>query len=152
MNLEQLSYLAQIVGVVLVVVSLVYVARQLRQSTEMARVGAGANWLELNFAITDPMISSRELAEIWFKGETGLDTLDEVDKRRLMFFELRGILSWHYLFQLNEKGLLPASDLSVMEGIVRAVRHRQSVQGAWKQFRDSFSKSFRDYLDERLKI
>ena len=38
--LENLSYLAQIVGVILVVASLVYVARQLRQNTDMLRSNA----------------------------------------------------------------------------------------------------------------
>lgn len=34
MALEQLAYLAQIVGTILVVASLVYVAKQLRQNTD----------------------------------------------------------------------------------------------------------------------
>jgi len=37
MNLEQASYLAEIIGVVLVVASLIYVARQLRQNTDAIR-------------------------------------------------------------------------------------------------------------------
>ena len=41
MTLEQTAYLAQILGVILVVVSLVYLARQLNQNTELARVAAG---------------------------------------------------------------------------------------------------------------
>ena len=35
MTLEQLSYLSDIVGVVLIVASLIYVAQQLRQNTAM---------------------------------------------------------------------------------------------------------------------
>ena len=37
MTLEQLSYLAQIIGTIFIVASLVYVARQLHQNTEMLK-------------------------------------------------------------------------------------------------------------------
>lgn len=70
MTLEQFAYLAQVVGVVLVIVSLVYVARQVRQNTEMARVAAGSQQVQSDFDITGSMIANRELAEIWVKGES----------------------------------------------------------------------------------
>ena len=37
MTLEQWAYLAEIIGVILVIASLIYVAQQLRQNTEMMR-------------------------------------------------------------------------------------------------------------------
>ncbi len=41
MSLEQLAYTAETIGVVVVVVSLIYLARQLRQNTDMLRVSGG---------------------------------------------------------------------------------------------------------------
>lgn len=152
MSLEQFSYLAQIVGTGLVIVSLFYVARQLRQNTEMARVAAGARLVQLNFSITEPLVSNREVAEVWLKGESHFDVLDEVDKRRLIFFEQRAIWSWHYLFQLNQQGLLPASEWTVLLGLIQVVRSRQSLQAAWGVLREGCPKPFRDFMDARLML
>jgi hypothetical protein len=152
MTLEQLAYLAQIVGVVLVIVSLVYVARQVRQNTEMARVAAGSQQVQADFDMSESMITSRDLAEIWVKGESEFDLLDEVNKQRLIFFERRAIVWWHHNYQLNERGLLSASEWTASLGIIRVVRNRQSVQAAWQLFREGFANSFRDFLDEQLKM
>lgn len=37
MTLEQLAYLAEVVGVILIVASLIYVGKQLKQNTEFLR-------------------------------------------------------------------------------------------------------------------
>jgi len=152
MTLEQFAYLAQIVGVIVVIVSLVYVARQLQQNTEMARIAAGSQQVQADFDLTDSMIANRELAEVWVKGESEFDLLDEVNKRRLIFFERRAIVWWHHNFQLNQKGLLSASEWKAYLGIIHAVRSRQAVQISWQMFREGFDKPFRDFMDEQLKM
>lgn len=151
MTLEQFAYLAQIVGVVLVIVSLVYLARQVRQNTEMARVAAGSQQVQADFDLTDALIANRELAEVWVKGESEFDLLDEVNKRRLIFFERRAIVWWHHNYQLNERGLLSASEWTAYLGIIHAVRNRQAVQTSWQLFREGFANPFREFLDEQLK-
>ena len=62
MTLEQYAYLADIAGVILIIASLVYVARQLRQSNLMARYQVRQEMLEqdlmdLQIEIANPDIS-----------------------------------------------------------------------------------------------
>lgn len=58
MSLEDLSRLANIVGVVLVIASLVYLARQLKQTVEMLRINPSHERLqrdtELSTAFSEP--------------------------------------------------------------------------------------------------
>ena len=68
MTLEQYAYLAEIIGVALVIASLVYLARQLKQTTEMMRVGAANERVQRDYDIVSQLISSREVAEIVRKG------------------------------------------------------------------------------------
>ena len=152
MTLEQFAYLAQIVGVVLVIVSLVYVARQVRQNTEMLRVAAGSQQVQADFDITESLVANYELAEVWLKGESEFHLLDEVNKRRLIFFERRAIVWWHHNYQLNERGLLSTSEWTAYLGIIAAVRDRQAVQASWQLFREGFDSPFRDFLDGQLKM
>jgi len=62
MTLEQLAYLAEIVGVILVVASLAYVARQLRQNTDAILAQSrqsilAASHSELSMTIANPQMT-----------------------------------------------------------------------------------------------
>jgi hypothetical protein len=92
MSLEQFASLAEIIGLLLVFASLIYVARQLNQTTTMMRVSASGERLQRDTDIVNSIVHSREVAEFWMKGATEFQNLDEIDKQRLVFFERRAIL------------------------------------------------------------
>lgn len=50
----------------------VYVARKLGQSADMVRAAASSGRVERDYQIVSPIIDSREIAEMWEKGEKGL--------------------------------------------------------------------------------
>ena len=62
MTLEQYAYLAEIFGVVLIVVSLIYLAQQLRQNIEMARVAAADQGVQRDFEIVAPVNACTAIA------------------------------------------------------------------------------------------
>jgi hypothetical protein len=110
MSLEQFASLAEIIGLLLVFASLIYVARQLNQTTTMMRVSASGERLQRDTDIVNSIVHSREVAEFWMKGATEFQNLDEIDKQRLVFFERRAILHWHNMFGLREHNLVPDSE------------------------------------------
>ena len=150
MTLEQYAAIAEIVGVILVIASLVYVAKQLGQNTEMMRANASAQRVqrdaELNFKVTD----SQEFTEIWLKGTTAFDSLSEAERFRLIFFSRSAIVHWHHMFSLRSKKMFPNSDWNVMTWLIRHIGRRQDTQEACKMFRDSFDESFQKFLDAEL--
>jgi len=152
MTLEQYAAIAEIIGVILVIASLVYVAQQLRQNTEMARIAGSEQWVQRDFDLTGPILENRELAEVWAKGDRQFDTLDEPDKWRMLFFERRAIVWWHHVYQLRQQGLYREADWQGLKGIIRTVGRRQSVRESWSVFKDSFEKPFGDFLEEQFAI
>ena len=107
MNWEAIGAVGEILGAAGVIVTLVYLARQLGQHTAMLRVQASSERLERDYDIASSVIESREVAEMWAKD---FDTLDEIDRHRMMFFERRAIVLWHHLFHMRRRGLLADSD------------------------------------------
>ena len=63
MMLENLAYVAQIVGVIVVIASLIYVARQVRQNTELLRSNARQALLSNDHAAIQLSMSSADLFE-----------------------------------------------------------------------------------------
>jgi hypothetical protein len=150
--LNQYAAIAEILGVILVIASLVYVARQLKQTTEMMRVGAANERVRREYEILDTLIENREVAEIWFKGGTDFDSLDEVDKQRLIFFERRAIVLWHHLFSLYQQGLFPEADRHWNEWVIQNIGRRQAIRESWQLFKESYEKPFQDYIDGQFAI
>lgn len=152
MSLEQYAHISQIVGVILIVISLAYVARQLRQNTEMMRVNASSEWLQKDFDIVSSLIENRELAEAWVRGGNDFDQLDETDRQRLVFFERRAMTLWQHIFQMRNKGLYEDSDWETMQLLIRHLASRQSMQAAWQMFRGTYEPGFQEFLDSQLSL
>lgn len=82
MNWEAIGAIGEVVGGAVVVISLLYVARQIRQSTEQARMAAGQAVDTSNMQAWDP-IYIPENSRIWTRGHSEPDALD--DHERQMF-------------------------------------------------------------------
>ena len=150
MTLESLAYLAQIIGTGLVVASLVYVGRELRQNTETMRQNAAGYYLGLQDRLMQEVANSRELAEYWCKGAAEFDALDEVDRQRVMLFEQRAIAGWNQLFLLRQDGLVPDSQWKELLWSVQHFGSRQSARASWSLFKDSFGKPFQNFVAEHM--
>jgi len=152
MTLDQYAYLAEIVGVVLVIASLVYVAQQVRQNTNMMRVNAASEWLQRDYDIAASIIDSREFAEIWVKGGLEFESLDAVDKQRLLVFERRPFGLWHELFNLHKQNLLPDATWYEHAWVIRNLGNRQSTREAWRVFQDAYEKPFQEFVESQFAI
>jgi hypothetical protein len=151
MTLEQYAAIAEIIGVILVIGSLVYVARQLGQNTKMMRATAAGQRVqrdaELNFRVSD---NNDGFTEIWLKGITALDSLSEAERIRLIFFNRSAIVHWHNMFSLRSQNLLPDSAWNEMTWLIRHVGLRQDLLEAWRMFKGSFDIPFQKFLDSEL--
>lgn len=150
MSWEAISAIADTVGVLLIVASLAYVAKQLRQNNSMMRVSAAAQRLERDYDIVLPVVEHREFAEKWIQGGNRFDDLDEVDQQRVLFFERRAIVLWHHMYQLRIQGLLPDANWYEQTWIIQNIGRRQAVRRAWEIFRHSFETPFQEFVDDQF--
>ena len=65
----------------------------------MMRVTASSERVEREYDILNSLIENREVARSWVRGGSDFGSLDEVDRRRLIVFELRALVLW-----LNDRG------------------------------------------------
>jgi hypothetical protein len=82
MNLEQAAYLAQIIGTIVVVVTLVYLSMQVRQGNELLRSEARQSLHISDMSAVLMFVDHPELARLFSQAET--PTLEE--KAKLMFW------------------------------------------------------------------
>ncbi len=152
MTLEQYASFAEIIGLMLIIATLFYVARQLSQNTTIMRVTAASERMKREFEIALPVIENRAFAEIWLKGRQDFDALDDLDKQRLLFFERRVIMLWHHLFQLREQNLLPEANWNEQLWAIRNFGRSQPLRKAWGLFKGAFSSPFQEFMDNQFVI
>jgi hypothetical protein len=83
MSLEQLSYLGQIIASAGVVMSLLFVGYQVRQSTAALQRGEHNSTMQQWTVIRMALVQNREIAELMTSGLQGEKALDAADRLRL---------------------------------------------------------------------
>ena len=150
MTLSELASLAEITGLILVIASLIYLARQIRQSTAMMQVSVSSERLQRETDIVNDIVRSREVAEYWAKGAAEFESLDEVDKQRMIFFERRALLHWHSMYGLRQQNLVSDADWHELKWVIRNIGFRQSIRASWAAFREGYEDSFQNFIDQQF--
>jgi hypothetical protein len=101
MTLEDLADIAQIVASFGVIVSLIYLARQVVQNTRMMRASVSNDRVARDFDLSGALYNNREFAELWWKGQHNLAELAK--PVRVVMHSRSAIKHWHNMFALRQQ-------------------------------------------------
>ncbi|MDP9098668.1 MAG: hypothetical protein M3N48_06695 [Verrucomicrobiota bacterium] len=148
MNWEAISAVSQLVGSLAVVISVLYLAVQLRSSTRVARVAAQDAAAAALRDVTKPFMENAELGRVWRTGLENLEALSPEDQARFFhaayqFMKALETIHYHYVY-----GLL---DAQLWEGWRELLRHYVATPGIHyylTQRGPVFSRRFRQFIAE----
>jgi hypothetical protein len=152
MNWDAISAIAEVLGAVAVVGSLVYVGRQVAHNTAMMRVAAASETLEIDHELVLPLIDDKDFMEVWLKGDHRLNELDEADLNRVLIFERRAITLWYYNFQLHRQKFLSDELWAHQSQMIRILGRREAMREAWGMWKESHEIEFQQYVDDQFQI
>ena len=150
MTLEQYAQIGEIFAAIAVIASLIYVAQQLRQNTDMMRVGNAQHFVDFNISLVNPIVTNRELADVWIKGDSDFDNLDPIDQQRIVMFEWQAIAGWHNFFNLRQQRLVSDEHWREVIWVFENIGRRQAVREAWRTFKGGYDKPFQDFMAQYL--
>lgn len=150
MKLETINSIAQIVAAIGVIVSLFYLAMQIRQNTRSMRaVVVDA----LTRGIVD--ILSAQTPEVMRSFAKAVEDLDSTNEQE----RLHALPQFFALFKLFEnawfqrrQGTLNAEQWEGWDAYIRIYFHRPGVQTWWRMRRAAFASGFRNYLESTKPI
>ncbi|MEY2520874.1 MAG: hypothetical protein QOF24_2633 [Verrucomicrobiota bacterium] len=148
MNWDAISAVSQLIGSIAVVVSVLYLAVQLRSSTRVARVAAQDAAAAALRDVTKPFMENAELNRVWRIGLEDFKTLSADDQARFFhaahqFLKALETIHFHYVY-----GLL---DAQLWEGWRELLRHYVATPGLEYYFNlrgAVFSARFRKFITE----
>jgi hypothetical protein len=110
MNWDAVNAVSQLISSIAVVVSVLYLAVQLRSSTRVARVAAMDAAAAALRDVTKPFMENAELARIWRTGLEDLSALSAEDQARFFhaahqFLKALETIHYHYVYGLLDTQL-----------------------------------------------
>ena len=105
MNWQAVSAIAEVVGVIAVVVSLIYLAIQIRQNTKVSRAATRQAIAESTEKLGDDLINNSDMAAIFVRHLSG-GALSPAEKLRLQARCYRDLQHWENVHYQYNEGLL----------------------------------------------
>lgn len=144
MTLEDISHVANFVGVVLVIASLMYVARQLRLNTEAMRAESRS---AIQHGHQQEILVPIQYPEIWrrFSGEQ----LDD-DAIRMNQFLTASLRAREYEWFQFKQGALDNKAWAAFSKAIPVVLASPAARGWWQSTKDIYDQEFTDLVDDLL--
>ena len=136
MNWDIAAAVAEIVGAIAVVVTLVYLASQIRQVNVQAQGAAHANWLTTWNDTIKGWIRDRDTVQILQQGFAELSSLSNVEQA-IFAQQLAALINhWHLAADLVDRGLL---DKQLYRGVTDIVLSVCATPGGRQFLKSNFS-------------
>ncbi len=150
MTLEDLGNIGEFVGAVGVVVTLVYLAIQIRSNTREVRSASldavAASHMEFQRAVWgDPVLN-----KLWFDGMSGV-ALPEDEGRRFLFMVITCARHWERAYHRARGGTLDSTSWSGIHKELAGVFSFPGTQEYWKRVQYFFSSDFVDFAENAVR-
>ena len=151
MNWDALGAIAELVGALAVVASLLYIAVQVRAGTRASRVQSKLESVRLLNDFIDSMIKNPELNALWNRGRKDLESLPQEEYLRFSNMCLKGF--WFFsagYFQYRE-GSLDDEDWYELRAVIRFWLRGRGVRAWWATVgRVMYGKQLVEFIDAEI--
>lgn len=153
MTIQDLGSIGELIAAVATLVTLAYLALQIRQNTIQlqnnardARASATTSYAQVETTLTLQIGLSPVTASIWFKGMADLESLTPQEQDQ--FTLLMGAYLNHIRqsFYLNEEGVLAPDLWQLTEGVLRSFALQPGFRSFWNRWDEQFSDRFGEHL------
>jgi len=148
LTVETLGNLGDFVGGIAVIVSLVYLALQIRQNTRMLRASALASTTQTYVSFNHLLGNNAVVARVFQVGLEDFSALDENERRQFLNLMRAIIISYEHVYQNFEAGLIDAEvwDRYLREG--KRLLQIPHIATWWESRKHAYTKSFVEMLDQ----
>jgi len=150
MNWDALGAISELIGALGVIVSLFYVASQIRRNSSALEAST-------NQAVTDSTqqrllvpAQNPALAAALAKARSDFDALTPTERVQLAFFSRATFRGIQNAFFQHRQGLLSEAAWKSYEAIIRNNLSRPDVPAWWPTERETFDEAFAEYVDRLL--
>ncbi len=142
MTLTELGDLGDFLGGIGVIVTLAYLAVQIRRNTQAVRSASLDAVFTSHVEFQRTVWADPVLTKVWFDGMTGTTDLLEEDSRRFLFMLISAARLWENSYYKARGGTLESTSWAGMHQELTGVFAGPGVRIYWKLIRNMFSPDF----------
>ena len=150
MNWDAFGALAEGLGALVIIVSILYLSRQIRESTRYASAEAERHIQESFIAIHDSLSSDREAFLAFRKALAGFDDLSDAEKAHAHIRFNIFINHLEMVLRMKDKSLVDAEIADTYGNVVVGVMSTPGGQEYWNRSGHTYQKNSRLHINERL--
>lgn len=150
LNLSEMSNIAEIIGAFTIVLSLIYVGIQVKDSAAATRSAAVNDASDAVQAWYLEIGSNRQASDLWFNSMTSPTPLSTNDEFQFMMLHHAVMLGFQNSYLLVEEGTLDADYRDSITFALVAVKDLPGMTRYWKQRRGFLHRGFAEYVDDLL--
>ena len=151
MNWEAIGTVAEIVGALAVIVTLAYLAVQIRDGARASRSTAVTDATTAMQAWYQELGSNPQAATLFLDGMADPDSLSKHDQFQFVMLVHAAFLGFQRSYFLSQTGTLDVGLRDSIGTAVRAVNHLPGIKFYWRMRRAFFQPEFIDWIEELLK-
>ena len=147
MNLQSLANLSEIVSGVAVVITLIYLALQIRQSTRAVQTENYARTLDRISTMQSSLSQNSDIALLQSRGMADTSKLTTLEKTQFSWSMLEVFGAYEFMFHASETNDIPAEVWQRWSLVIALMMTLPGVQTWWKINPSPFTKSFTAYIE-----
>ncbi len=151
MTLEQFALIAEIVGGVAVLITLVYFLVEIRRNTEAVRSSTHQQQVDTTVTIHSNVSNDPALAKLIAKANENFKSLDVGEQLQLLYFYTNYFNMWHFQFTNMKKGIFDSEAWRVWDdGWSKLLANQAGMRETWGAMGDIYGTEFRQHIDRLI--
>jgi hypothetical protein len=147
MELQQLANIAEIFGMIVVAITLIFLTAQMRENTRATRSANAGTAIELTATWYYHISNNPQSSALFWHYLDNPEALT-AEERFQAILSLHGLfLSFQNSFYLSRQGTLDADIRQSLTEVVVAVKHTPGIHHFWKARKKIFFREFQEYID-----
>lgn len=149
-TLQDLGNIGEFVAAIATLITLIYLAAQIRQNTRAVRSSAFQQVVDSFSEISLAIGLNREVSEIFDRARVGLSALDSVERRRHWSVLLSLFRRAESVFFQSEQGTLPFESWEGIRELLRSALQSQGARQFWDENSFAFNDRFKTFVESEL--
>ena len=151
MNWGMIAAIAEIIGTIAIVVSLLYVAQQMKEARHQRQIESYQAVLDEVDDFSKLMAQDHASADIWWRASKGLENL--TDAERVRYFAMLFVLfrSWEKAFHHRIEGKSPDWGVESVTKTIADFTMSRGVQEYWALRKRWYAADFQQWVDNKIK-
>ncbi|MDA1369935.1 MAG: hypothetical protein O2971_04115 [Proteobacteria bacterium] len=153
MTIDELGSLGELIGSIAVILTLIYLASQVRQSNVASLVLSNQAIYKKYSDFMKALYTNQEVFDVWARGKASYSTLSEQDATNFQLIMYDAFGNWHEQWYQSHCGVTDETQFHRVKSGIRGELRSPGVQEVWGRFEkfrlidEQFERFVREQID-----